>query len=34
MSRQDLKEEMRESEGDPHVKARIRQIREKRARSA
>lgn len=32
MSRQDLKEEMRESEGDPHIKARVRQIREKRAR--
>jgi flagellar biosynthetic protein FlhB len=33
MSRQDLKEEMRESEGDPHVKARLRQLRERRARS-
>lgn len=33
MSRQELKEEMRESEGDPHVKARLRRLREQRARS-
>ncbi len=33
MSRQELKEEMRESEGDPHVKARLRRLREGRARS-
>jgi flagellar biosynthetic protein FlhB len=33
MSRQDLKEEMRESEGDPQIKARLRQLRESRARS-
>jgi flagellar biosynthetic protein FlhB len=32
MSRQDIREELRESEGDPHVKARLRQIREGRAR--
>ncbi|MBR0649320.1 EscU/YscU/HrcU family type III secretion system export apparatus switch protein [Roseomonas terrae] len=32
MSRQDQKEEARESEGDPHVKARQRQIRQQRAR--
>ncbi|WP_431269002.1 EscU/YscU/HrcU family type III secretion system export apparatus switch protein [Dankookia sp. P2] len=32
MSREDLREEMRESEGDPQVKARLRQIRESRAR--
>ncbi|BDG73006.1 EscU/YscU/HrcU family type III secretion system export apparatus switch protein [Roseomonas fluvialis] len=32
MSRQDLKEEMRESEGDPQVKARLRRLRETRAR--
>ena len=32
MSRQDLKEEMRESEGDPQVKGRLRQLRERRAR--
>ncbi|MBW6397306.1 flagellar type III secretion system protein FlhB [Roseomonas sp. HJA6] len=33
MSRQDQKDEMKESEGDPHVKARQRQIRQQRART-
>jgi flagellar biosynthetic protein FlhB len=32
MSRQDLREEMRESEGDPQVKARLKQIRLARSR--
>jgi flagellar biosynthetic protein FlhB len=32
MSRQDLKEEMRESEGDPQIKGRLRQLRQQRAR--
>ncbi|CAH2599175.1 Flagellar biosynthesis protein FlhB [Rhodovastum atsumiense] len=32
MSREDLKQEMRESEGDPHLKARLKQIRLQRAR--
>lgn len=32
MTRHELREEMRESEGDPHVKGRIRQIRQQRAR--
>lgn len=32
MSRQDQKEEARESEGDPHIKGRQRQIRQQRAR--
>jgi flagellar biosynthetic protein FlhB len=32
MNRQELREEMRDSEGDPHVRARQRQIRERRAR--
>ncbi len=32
MSREELKEEMREAEGDPQVKARLRRIRESRAR--
>jgi flagellar biosynthetic protein FlhB len=32
MSRQDLKEEMREAEGDPYIKARLRQLRQQRAR--
>ena len=32
MSRQDIKEEMRESDGDPQVKGRLRQIRQQRAR--
>ncbi len=31
MSRQELRDENRESEGDPHVKARIRQLRRRRA---
>lgn len=33
MTRQELREELRESEGDPQVKGRIRQIRQARARS-
>ncbi|MFC7544534.1 EscU/YscU/HrcU family type III secretion system export apparatus switch protein [Siccirubricoccus deserti] len=32
MSREEVKQEQRESEGDPHVRARLRQIRETRAR--
>ena len=32
MSRQELRDEMKQSEGDPHVKARIRQIRHERSR--
>ena len=32
MSRQDIKEEYRQSEGDPTVKAKVRQIRQERAR--
>ncbi len=32
MSREELKEEARQSEGDPHVKAKLRQIRNERAR--
>lgn len=32
MSRQELKDEFKQSEGDPHVKARIRQIRLERSR--
>lgn len=32
MTRQDLREELRESEGDPQVKARLRQLRQQRAR--
>jgi flagellar biosynthetic protein FlhB len=32
MSRQELRDELKQSEGDPHVKARIRQIRLERAR--
>ena len=32
MSRQDLREEAREAEGDPQIKARLRQMRENRAR--
>ena len=32
MSRQEIKQELRESEGDPKIKARIRQIRQARAR--
>ncbi|QEO16884.1 EscU/YscU/HrcU family type III secretion system export apparatus switch protein [Acetobacter vaccinii] len=32
MSFQDLKEEFRQTEGDPHVKGRLRQLRQRRAR--
>ncbi len=32
MSREDIRQEMRESEGDPHVKGRLRQLRMQRAR--
>ena len=32
MSREDLRQETRESEGDPHVKGRLRRLRESRAR--
>lgn len=32
MSRQDLRDEHKEAEGDPHLKARVRRIREQRAR--
>jgi flagellar biosynthetic protein FlhB len=32
MSREELRQEYRESEGDPHIKGRLRQIREQRAR--
>ncbi len=32
MTRQDLRQEMKESEGDPHLKARLKQIRQSRAR--
>lgn len=32
MSRHDLREEMKEAEGDPHLKARVRRIRQERAR--
>jgi flagellar biosynthetic protein FlhB len=32
MSRQDLREEARDSEGDPHIKAKLRRLRESRAR--
>jgi flagellar biosynthetic protein FlhB len=32
MSRQELKDEIKQSEGDPHIKARIRQIRLERSR--
>ena len=32
MSREQLKEESRDSDGDPHIKARIRQIRQQRAK--
>ncbi|MCO6419910.1 EscU/YscU/HrcU family type III secretion system export apparatus switch protein [Siccirubricoccus sp. KC 17139] len=32
MSREDIREEQKESEGDPHIRARQRQIRETRAR--
>jgi flagellar biosynthesis protein FlhB len=33
MSRQDIKDEMKQSEGDPHVRQRLRQIRQERAQS-
>jgi flagellar biosynthetic protein FlhB len=33
MTREELRQEMKESEGDPHLRARRRQIRERRARS-
>jgi flagellar biosynthetic protein FlhB len=33
MSRQDLREEHKDSEGDPHLKARVRRIRQERART-
>ena len=32
MSRQEIKEELKQSEGDPHIRARLRQIRMERAR--
>lgn len=32
MSRQEIKEEMRQAEGDPHIKARIRSLQRERAR--
>lgn len=32
MSRQEMKEEMKQSDGDPHVKARLRQLRVERSR--
>jgi flagellar biosynthetic protein FlhB len=32
MTRQDLKQEVRESEGDPHIRSRLRRLREQRAR--
>ena len=32
MTRQEVRDEARESEGDPHVKSRIRQIRQQRAK--
>jgi flagellar biosynthetic protein FlhB len=32
MSKQEIKEEYRQNEGDPHVKARIRQLRQERSR--
>jgi flagellar biosynthetic protein FlhB len=32
MSKQDIKEEFRQTEGDPHVRGRLRQLREQRAR--
>ncbi len=33
MSKQDIKEEFRQTEGDPQIKGRLRQLREQRARS-
>jgi flagellar biosynthesis protein FlhB len=32
MSKQELKEEFKQNEGDPHIKSRIRQIRQERSR--
>src|ERR1700722_20685181 len=32
MSKQEIKEEYRQNEGDPHIKAKIRQLRHERAR--
>lgn len=32
MSKQDIKEEYRQNEGDPHIKSKIRQLRQERAR--
>lgn len=32
MSKQEIKEEFKQTEGDPHVKARLRELRERRAR--
>lgn len=32
MTRQEIKEEFKQSEGDPHIKAKLKQIREERAR--
>ena len=32
MSREDIRQESRESEGDPHIKARLRQLRQQRSR--
>ena len=32
MSRQEVRDEMKQSEGDPHIRARLRQIRQERAR--
>jgi flagellar biosynthetic protein FlhB len=32
MSKQDIKEEFRQNEGDPHIKSKIRQLRQERAR--
>ncbi|MBU6474637.1 MAG: flagellar biosynthesis protein FlhB [Alphaproteobacteria bacterium] len=32
MSKQDIKEEFRQTEGDPHIKGRLRQLREQKAR--
>ncbi len=32
MTRQEVRDELKQSEGDPHVKARLRAIRKERAR--
>ncbi len=32
MSRQEIKDELKQSEGDPHIRARLRQLRQERAR--